>query len=459
MAVLPLLMLALPLLPFALKQHVHAHTSEITGELVTPWRATTVRELHAEYANIFRHGNRNAASHLWSSFLLDRARFLTTKEFLHLASGYCAISGSPVHPSASTRYRMSLERVDGSGKVAGSMYYCCWPCVCDTNDFIRVDTKTVATSDQGARAFNVSVIGDPCLKPGMLNMPFLQPFDKRTTTIAAEAREVRCGKQGLEGASYSDHGYVVIGLYFAPGRAQPGSSQDGASFRGMCDDRAAAGYNSGMGEIFRQVAAISPVEIAAQLVAPSSLPPKQLAIAARRQGVTVRGLEKPQLVAALEKLLPARLRSLKPRALRAAAARLGVSAPPVTNRAQKEVLVGRLAEALRAPSPPPPPLARAELAKMSSGELAAEATRRGLDRRRFVERADLLRLLGFEEGAEGAEGAEEVEVQKGHSSGGEAEDEATAEESSAWVEAALEAEEMARTTSVGQEECTLNSGA
>ena len=47
-------MLALPLLPFALKQHVHAHTSEITGELVTPWRATTVRELHAEYANIFR---------------------------------------------------------------------------------------------------------------------------------------------------------------------------------------------------------------------------------------------------------------------------------------------------------------------------------------------------------------------------------------------------------------------
>ena len=116
-------MFALPLLPFALMQRVHAHTSEITGELVTPWRATTVRELHAEYANIFRHGNRNAASHLWSSFLLDRARFLTTKEFLHLASGYCAISGSPVHPSASTRYRMSLERVDGSGKVAGSMYY------------------------------------------------------------------------------------------------------------------------------------------------------------------------------------------------------------------------------------------------------------------------------------------------------------------------------------------------
>ena len=41
---------------------------------------------------------------------------------------------------------------------------------------------------------------------------------------------------------------------------------------------------------------------------------------------------------------------------------------------------------------------------MSSGKLAAEAALRGLDRRRFVDRADLLRLLGFE-----GEGEEEEE--------------------------------------------------
>ena len=29
----------------------------------------------------------------------------------------------------------------------------------------------------------------------------------------------------------------------------------------MCDDRAAKGYNSGMGEIFRKVAGISPVKL------------------------------------------------------------------------------------------------------------------------------------------------------------------------------------------------------
>ena len=37
------------------------------------------------------HGNRNAASHLWLTFLLDRASFLATKTFLLLASGFCAI--------------------------------------------------------------------------------------------------------------------------------------------------------------------------------------------------------------------------------------------------------------------------------------------------------------------------------------------------------------------------------
>ena len=37
------------------------------------WSGTTVNDLHAEYGNIFKKGNRNAASHLWASFLLDRA--------------------------------------------------------------------------------------------------------------------------------------------------------------------------------------------------------------------------------------------------------------------------------------------------------------------------------------------------------------------------------------------------
>ena len=33
----------------------------------------TIEELHSNYGNIFSSGNRNAASHLWSSFVLERS--------------------------------------------------------------------------------------------------------------------------------------------------------------------------------------------------------------------------------------------------------------------------------------------------------------------------------------------------------------------------------------------------
>ena len=443
--------------PLALQQQVRAHRSEVSGELVTPWRGTTIRELHAEYQNIFRYGNRNAASHLWSTFLLDRAPFMPSKTLLHLASGYCAISGSPVQPSPSTRYRMSLERVDGSGKVAGSMFYCCWPCVCDTNDFIRVDSKTVHTAD-GPRTLNVTVIGDPCLASGMLNKPFMQPFDKRMTTISAEARELRCGKQGLEGATYSDHGFVIIGLFFAPGK----QAQDGSTFDSDCTLRANAGYNSGMGEIFRQVAAISPIEVGSNaLVRPSALSPRQLANAARRRGVPTRGRERPEVVAALEAQVPTMLYRLKPAALRAAAASLGVVARPIATKTDKAALVAQLAAALGTPEPPPPPPSRAALAAMTVRELQEQADRRGLDRRLCIERADLQRLLTAEAGV-----AEEEDDDDDHRSPAaeeavqrhadeEIDEEETREGARNWMEGGAQSHDLANATS-RDESCAEN---
>mgnify|MGYP001502733274 CR=1 FL=1 len=46
------------------------------------WRPATaenpaVTELHNEYHNIFHHGNRNAASHRWATFLLQRSTQMT----------------------------------------------------------------------------------------------------------------------------------------------------------------------------------------------------------------------------------------------------------------------------------------------------------------------------------------------------------------------------------------------
>lgn len=63
-----------------------------------PWQGSTVRDLHQEYRNIFRRGNRNAASHLWARFLLERSQTMEPERLELMFAGFCAVSGSPVHP-------------------------------------------------------------------------------------------------------------------------------------------------------------------------------------------------------------------------------------------------------------------------------------------------------------------------------------------------------------------------
>ena len=232
------------------------------------------RELHQRYSEIFRYGNRNAASHLWTSYILDRASVTPAAQIELLFSGFCAVSGSPVYPSDYKRYRLRLKHAVTGVDEVGFMYYCCWPCVCDTWDFIKVDTLTVNTAD-GPKVYRFAVIGDPCLNEQQLDVPFIQPFDGRTTTLRRDAPEVRCENGRLIGATRTDHGFIAISMFFdAPseeeedrGVWQPGRVvqrgghvfQDDVEYSDMCSQRAANGYNSGMGEIFRRVAAITPV--------------------------------------------------------------------------------------------------------------------------------------------------------------------------------------------------------
>jgi hypothetical protein len=222
------------------------------------WNGENVRDLHKEYYNIFKHGNRNAASHLWSKFLLDRSSEMTPEKLTYMFSGFCAVSGSPVSPQDRTRYRLTLDKV-GGGKHTGYMYYCCWPCVCDTQDFIRVDTKNVTLAGGETRQYHFAVLGNPCDNPDALDRPFTQPFHwGGETTLRREAPEVRCNNDGkLDGAYISDHGYTIISMFFDEDPSL--KSMDETMFAGHCKQRADAGYNSGMGEIFRKVAAISPV--------------------------------------------------------------------------------------------------------------------------------------------------------------------------------------------------------
>jgi hypothetical protein len=278
-------------------------------QVTTPWTGTTTRDLHREYNNIFKYGNRNAASHRWSTFLLRRSEQMTLEKLTLMFTGFCAVSGSPITPSDFNRYGLTLDSVSGeSTKAFGFMHYCCWPCVCDTQDFIKVDTKNVTTSDGLVHKQHFAVIGNPCDHPDALITPFVQPFDGRSTTLQREAAEVRCNADGsLEGATMSDHGYVIINMFFdaepiydqdsksivraadqnsnsgdvassqnTPGRLSTKKSfhnndptlsygnikyQSEREYQGHCMNRAQNGYNSGMGEIFRKVANISPIPV------------------------------------------------------------------------------------------------------------------------------------------------------------------------------------------------------
>merc|ERR1711920_308188 len=107
----------------------------------------------------------------------------------------------------------NLEKVDGTGRMNGFMHYCCWPCVCDTQDFIRVDTRNVTTAD-GPRTYHFAVIGNPCDHPEELTRPFDDPFGRGQSLLQHDAPEVRCNNGVLEGAPLSDHGYIIIAMLF-----------------------------------------------------------------------------------------------------------------------------------------------------------------------------------------------------------------------------------------------------
>jgi len=219
-----------------------AAAAQGASHLAVPWSGTSVQHLWQEYGNIFKHGNRNAASHLWSRFLLDRSPNMPLKRFNELSGGYCAVSGSPVTPMDRTRYRITLDTVTG-GRATGIVYYCCWPCVCDTQDFIKVDTKTVTTAE-GTSVHKFMVIGNPC---------------EQKHRIPWEAPEVRCAPDGtLIDAPMSDHGYVILAKFFED-EGLP--AMDESMFAEHCEHRKRMGYNSGMGEIFRKVAGLGNIHI------------------------------------------------------------------------------------------------------------------------------------------------------------------------------------------------------
>lgn len=228
--------------------------------------ATTASDLHARYGQIFPHHNRNAASHLWATFLLDRSAQLTTNKLEYFFGSFCPVSGSPVTPGDRGRYKVPVKDLKGESKI-GLSYMCCAPCQCDLQDFVRTDTKKVRTKS-GVRTYNMLVIGDPCKHKDMMAKSWTDAFSGQPTSLKRSAPELNCTGTGgtLGGATLSDNGHVIIGMHIALNSTAPTAHVNDATskvYRDYCTRRAAAGYSSGMGMIFRKVAMITPIAKAA----------------------------------------------------------------------------------------------------------------------------------------------------------------------------------------------------
>jgi len=205
----------------------------------------TVNELHSKYYQIFStSGNRNAASHLWASYIIDRSSSMNREEILNLFGGFCPVSGSPVSPTPSRVWRqVPIKKAGNSNEeIEADVYVCCWPCVCDMIEFARTDPVDMPTLGGRNQTFDALVIGNPCVHP---------------ERIPRSAPEVRCTSGGdLIGATTSRNGHIVIGL----AQERGGSGYYTADMiDGHCADRKSRGYRSGMGTIFQDVASINPI--------------------------------------------------------------------------------------------------------------------------------------------------------------------------------------------------------
>merc|ERR1712156_172888 len=202
----------------------------------------TVNELHGKYYEIFsRAHNRNAASHLWASYILDRSTTFSASEIRELFGGFCPISGSPVRPSNRNLWtNIQFKKASNPSQTeSGNVHVCCWPCVCDLQEFVKTDTLDVDTK-YGRTSFDVLVIGDPCVHP---------------ERIPSRAPEVYCQNGKLAGATRSTNDHIVIGML----QTEENSRNQASRISNRCSRRKNQGYRSGMGTIFVEVASINPI--------------------------------------------------------------------------------------------------------------------------------------------------------------------------------------------------------
>ena len=150
--------------------------------VAVPWAGETVRDLHREYQNIFRYGNRNAASHRWATFL--RAERVHERGEAH--PHVHRVLRRERLPDHALRLQQVPARARQRRRAGRARQR---PCTTAAGRRLRRRTYQGGHQDGDAargesRQFHFAVIGNPCDDPAALRRPFVQPFDGRSTTLA-----------------------------------------------------------------------------------------------------------------------------------------------------------------------------------------------------------------------------------------------------------------------------------
>lgn len=170
---------------------------------------------------------------------------MTADVFTEMFRSFCPVSGSPVRPRTDNTWAFDLELLQG-GQQSGAINFCCWPCACDTVDFIQADTKSVTLANGVVQEFTFLVIGNPCGTQDEVEKVGQVP----------SAPELYCDHGILGGATMSDNGGIIIGMLVTT-LQDAAIGQDPDSYASLCADRASNGYAGGMGMIFRSLADVN----------------------------------------------------------------------------------------------------------------------------------------------------------------------------------------------------------
>lgn len=186
----------------------------------------------AEWAQIFPKRNRNAGGAQFFHWILANAE--TPERFWLLNRSYCAVSGSLVDPKSDPHVVHVRQQADESRRKSGLLWKCCWPCVCDIEEFATTEPFYVERLEI---TVDVLTISDPCDR--------LAAFPQEVTSWSC-TNHVKASS-----------GRAIVGvLHPLEGRESVSQSSNQA----LCAERRAS-YPSpqgGMGDIFVRLAVAEP---------------------------------------------------------------------------------------------------------------------------------------------------------------------------------------------------------